>query len=272
MFKWKKYNGAIIPDEAPHVAPSEEDIARAKKMGGYRFISYVTDFDCKEETPWWYVIKDTPLVIDEIPSAKKRYRINKGLKHCTVQKIDCRAYGEAIYHCFLKAQERYAAYENTVSKEEFLQRLQKDDSDYYGVFFKETGELVAYGQNQRFDRQCVGMSVMKFHPDYLKYEISAALTYQIIHDYINEGQCKYLMDGQRAIRHKTNIQDYLEHNFGFRKAYCRLHMIYSGKMKIVVKLLYPFRKVVERLAGENVFLNNVASVLRMEEISRVCRK
>ena len=271
MIKWKKYNGAIVPDGPPHLAPTAEDIATAKAMGGYRFITYVTDFDCEEETPWWYVIKDTPLVIEEIPSAKKRYRINKGLKHVDVRKIDCSHYGKELYHCFIKAQERYEAFENTVTEEAFLCGLQQDSADYYGVFFKETGELVAYGKNDIYE-DAVGMSVMKFHPDYLKYEISAALTYQIIHDYLNEGRCKYIMDGQRAIRHKTNIQDYLEHNFGFRKAYCRLRMIYSSKMKILVGVLYPFRKVVEKIAGKNVFLNNVASVLKMEEISRACNK
>lgn len=271
MIKWKKYNGAIVPNGPPHIEPTVEDIAQARKMGGYRFISYVTDYDCEEETPWWYVVKDTPLVIEEIPSAKKRYRINKGLKYVTVRKIDANEYGEELYHCFVKAQERYKAYDSSVSKEAFLRSLQKDTAEYYGVFFKETGELVAYGKNDLYE-DCVGMSVMKFHPDYMKYEISAALTYQIVHDYINQGRCRYAMDGQRSIRHKTNIQDYLEQNFGFRKAYCRLQMIYSPVMKVMVTLLYPFRRLVEKLAGERVLLNNVASVLKMEEIRRACRK
>ena len=49
-------------------------------------------------------------------------------------------------------------------------------------------------------------------------------------------------------------------------------MIYSPKMKVVVSLLYPFRRLIEKLAGKQVFLNNVASVLKMEEIARACRK
>ena len=271
MVEWRKYNGAVVPDGAPHIEPAREDVEQAKKMGGYRFITYVTDFDCAEETPWWYVIKDTPLVVEEIPSAKKRYRINKGLKYSHVRKIDPMEYGRALYHCYVKAQERYQAHDGALSEEAFLRGLEKDTADYYGVFFKETGELVAYGKNDLYG-DCVGMSVMKFHPEYLKYEISAALTYQIVHDYMCDGSCKYVMDGQRSIRHKTNIQDYLEHNFGFRKAYCRLQMIYSPKMKVVVSLLYPFRRLIEKLAGKQVFLNNVASVLKMEEIARACRK
>ena len=72
MFKWKKYNGAIVSDEPPHIEPTLEDIENAKKYDKYLFISYVTDFDCKQETPWWYVIKDTPFDINLL-KAKRRY-------------------------------------------------------------------------------------------------------------------------------------------------------------------------------------------------------
>ncbi len=271
MVKWKRYNGAIVPDGPPHIAPTAEDIATAKAMGGYRFITYVTDFDCGEETPWWYVIKDTPVVLEEIESSNTRHKIRKGLRHVEIRKIDPVAYGEELYGCYCRAQQRYTAHEGYVSKESFQKTLETDTAQYYGAFFKETDSLVAYVKNDIYP-DCVGMSVIKYDPDYLKYQISAALTYEVVREYLNGGQCKYIMDGQRAIRHKTNIQDYLEHTFQFRKAYCRLHMIYSPKMRFLVGILYPFRKLLGKIAGENVFLNNVASVLKMEEISRACRK
>ncbi len=271
MFKWKKYNGAIVPAGAPHIPPTDEEIAQGKRMGGYRFITYVTDFDCEEETLWWYVIKDTPLILEEIESPNTRHKIRKGLRHVEIRKIDCRDYGEELYNCFMKAQQRYTAHEGYVSKEDYLKGVEKDTAQYYGAFFKESNELVAYVKNY-IHEDCVDMSVIKYDPDYLKYQVSAALTYEVVRDYMNEGKCKYIMDGQRAIRHKTNIQDYLEHNFGFRKAYCRLHMIYSTKMKVLVTLLYPFRGLLGKIAGDRVFLNNVVSVLKMEEIRRACEK
>ena len=270
MVTWKKYNGALVPETPPHIAPTPQDVETAKKMGGYRFISYVTDFDCAEETPWWYVIKDTPLIPEELP-AKKRYKITRGLRFADVRKIDPKEHGAALYRCFVKAQARYEAFQSEVTEEGFLKGLQNDDAEYYAAFFRESGELIAYAKNVVYE-DCLSLSVMKLDPDYLKYETSAALVYQIVEDYVNRGPYKYVSDGQRAIRHKTNIQDYLEHNFGFRKAYCRLHMVYSGKMKWIVKLLYPFRRWVEKLAGDRVFLNNVASVLKMEEIQRACQK
>ncbi len=270
MIEWRRYNGALIPRTPPHIEPAPEDVARGKKLGGYRFMTYTTDFDCGEELPWWYVIKDDPIDLQLVKSSV-RYKINKGLRYVDIRRIDHRQWGEELYHCYSRAQERYRAHEGSVSREDFIQDLQQDPSEYYGAFFRETGQLVAYVKNV-VQGDCVNMSVIKYDPEYLKYQISAALTYQVIHDYINEGRCKYVLDGQRAIRHKTNIQEYLEDYFGFRKAYCRLQMVYSPMMKPAVTFLYPFRSLIERLAGERVLLNNVASVLKMEEIRRACRK
>ncbi|MBR4308999.1 MAG: hypothetical protein IKT58_05295 [Oscillospiraceae bacterium] len=240
-------------------------------MGGYRFISYTTDFDCGVETPWWYVIKDEPIVIDDIPSSKIRYSIRRGLRFVTAERIDPRNYGEAMYQCYEKAQTRYKVHEGHVDKEAFLRNLETDHAEYYGVFFTETGLMVAYARND-VQGDCLSMTVIKYDPEYLKYNISSALTYTILCDYLNTGRCKYVSDGQRSVRHKTNIQDYLEHTFGFRKAYSRLNICYSPVMKLAVTFLYPFRKLIDKVAGENILLNNIASVLKMEEISRQCRK
>lgn len=270
MIEWKRYHGTIVSTKPPHIEPSQEDLDRARKMRGYRFISYVTDYDCEEELPWWYIVKDSPIILEEIPS-NRRYKIKKGLRYVTVRKINCRDYGEELYSCYQKAQERYKAHTGHISKERFLENLRNDKNEYYGAFFLETNQLVAYIKNIVYE-DCVSLSVIKYDPDYLKYQVSAALTYCVVSDYINERHFQYVMDGHRAIRHKTNVQEYLEYYFGFRKAYCRLNLIYSPSMKVAVNSLYPFRKILDKIAGNGVFLNNIASVLKMEEIRRACRK
>lgn len=271
MIQWRLYNGALVPKEPPHIAPTAEDLANAKAMGGYRFISYATDFDCGVETPWWYVIKDEPIVLEEIPSAKIRYCIKKGLRHVTIERIDPKEHGEAMYQCYEKAQTRYKVHDGHTTKEAFLRGLETDPAEYYGVFFTETGLMVAYSRNE-VQGDFVSMSVIKYDPDYLKYNVSAALTYTLLCEYLNTGRCKYISDGQRSVRHKSNIQDYLERTFAFRKAYSCLNLCYSPTMKLAVTLLYPFRKLINKIAGENILLNNIASVLKMEEISRQCHK
>lgn len=65
----------------------------------------------------------------------------------------------------------------------------------------------------------------------------------VVEDYNDRlGKNFYINDGARSISHETNFQDYLEKYFGFRKAYCKLHVAYNRRIKLVVKVLFPFRK------------------------------
>ena len=70
--------------------------------------------------------------------------------------------------------------------------------------------------------------------------------------------------------HKSNYQDYLMKNFGFRKAYCKLHIQYRPLMKLAVNMLYPFRKLFYKMKGRGP-VRMVRAVLKMEEIHRTFR-
>lgn len=68
---WKYYNHAIVSNVEPHKIPDSsciKDKTIWKIGGGYRAVlaRWTTDFDCKNETGWWYVIKDTPFSIDRV--------------------------------------------------------------------------------------------------------------------------------------------------------------------------------------------------------------
>ena len=65
--------------------------------------------------------------------------------------------------------------------------------------------------------------------------------------YLNEKKFIYINDGARSISHETNIQDFLIQKFKFRKAYCKLHIIYSQKVKLLLLMIYPFRSLVQYL-------------------------
>ena len=71
------------------------------------------------------------------------------------------------------------------------------------------------------------------------------------------------MDGARAISHETHFQDYLEKYFGFRRAYCHLHVKYKWWVLLAVKALYPFRTMIEK--SKSSLAHNITGVLRMEE-------
>ena len=107
---------------------------------------------------------------------------------------------------------------------------------------------------------------MKTRPDCEKRGVNAAIIGRIVTDF-NKYLSKsfYICDGSRAVLHETNFQDYLEKYFGFRKAYCKLHMKYRGLIKGLVKILYPLRNYIK---GNGKLTTRIKTVLLFEEIAK----
>lgn len=110
--------------------------------------------------------------------------------------------------------------------------------------------------------------MQKTNPEYEKYALNAALVEKVVshyQDFLTYGGV--ICDGARSINHETAFQDYLEKYFGFRKAYCKLHVVYNPRVKWLIKLLYPFRKILQQF--DNIGIVHWANaVLEMEKIVR----
>ena len=81
---------------------------------------------------------------------------------------------------------------------------------------------------------------------------------------------KYVNDGARSIAHDTNIQEFLIKKFKFRKAYCKLNVIYRWDVGIAVKILYPFKSSIDKF--NNKVFNKLSVLLRQEYIRRECAR
>ena len=103
---------------------------------------------------------------------------------------------------------------------------------------------------------------MKAIPFYLKNSTYPyyGLIYEMNRYYLNEMKLKYVCDGARTITEHSNIQLFLIEKFNFRKAYCQLQIVYIWWMKILVNLLYNFRKIIP--------FRKVKSILNMEAMKR----
>lgn len=228
-----------------------------------------SDFDCGYETNWWYCIKDNAFDISKLKS-KHRSMINKGKKFFDVKKIIPADYAEELYKVQVAAFSAYPAkYRPKVVKSIFLKGISAPGKtgQVYGVFFRETGKLVGYSLIQNH-LEYANLCVQKTNPNYEKYQINAALICGMMEDYSNKlGQNYYICDGSRNIAHETHFQDYLEKYFGFRKAYCRLHIHYRPIVKIVVKGLFPFRRYIKKMDDIGIF-HKINAVLMMEQIVR----
>lgn len=276
MESWKYYYGAIVPDCVPHKEPNLELIetkALWKKWKKALFIRYTTNFDCGYETNWWYTIKDSPFDASLL-KAKRRYEITKGNKFFTVKRIHPVDYIEELTDVQIGAMKGYSG-NRIVERESFAKEVASWSTlchlRMYGAFFNETNRLCGYALV--FEQENVlQLSSLKTDVEYEKYAVNAAIVNKILQDSREELENgKYICDGSRNINHDTQFQGYLEKYFGFRRAYCKLNIKYKLGVGFVVKLLYPFRKALQKLDRFS-FVHKINAVLKTEEFVKIDQK
>ncbi len=273
MQNWKYYNHAAIPKVTPHQVPDLSPIEDKSiwSIDGNRplLARWTEDFDCGYETNWWYVIKDEPFDASLL-KAKRRYEITKGEKNFEVRKITPADHKKTLYDIQVAAFSAYPEkYRPTVEKQAFFSSIDGwDNYDAYGVFLRESGEMVGYSLLSSPLDGYVDFAVLRTKPQYERLAVNAGFVAGILSfykDFLANGG--YISDGTRSINHETMFQDYLEKYFGFRKAYCRLRIRYNPKFGWLVKILYPFRKLFGLFDSINL-IHQVHSILRMEEMTR----
>ncbi len=267
--KWRVYQHIIVPDIPPHPQNNitYDDAKNALKKYKQFLVRWSTNWDQQAKSEWWYVIKDEFDGLKELKS-KMRNQVRKGLKNSNsklICKEDLLKYGYDIY---TKALSSYNTYLNTLTRENYIKKIQLLDTnayDFWGVFCKKTDKLIAYAQNKKY-YDCVEYSVIKLDPDYLKLYPSYALIYTMNEYYLSQSKINYVYDGARSIGHSTNIQDFLISKFNFRKCYCKLNIIYSAKMQMFILLLYPIRKMFYKFSCK--LFKKIAVLMKQEEIRR----
>jgi undecaprenyl phosphate N,N'-diacetylbacillosamine 1-phosphate transferase len=271
---WVYYHHAIVPTTAPH---KEADINTLRDVNlwrsaqGYPLLArWTSDFDCKEDTGWWYEIKDTPFDLAAL-SSKHRYGINKGLKHFDVRVVDPTQYAEELYQVQEEAFSTYPAkYRPNEGYDQFVGNLKNRRMGVtFCAFSKEDGSMAGYAYLLPRDGYVVA-SVLKARPSQEKNQVNAALVFSVLEYFKKElERGVYIMAGERNIVHETQCQEYMEKTFGFRKAYCKLHISYRSGVRQFITCLYPIRGLMKKLDDIKLF-NQINSVLKMEEIARGC--
>lgn len=268
---WKYYNHAAIPDTAPHEQPDItpiEDGTIWQLDGSPLLARWTTDFDCEQETNWWYVIKDAPFDINAL-KAKRRYEINKGNKNFYVEEINPIEWVENIYDVAVAAYATYPeSYRPDVSHDQFVSDIKKwSFHKVYGAYSVADKSFCGFACLRKAGSY-IDFCVMKADPEKERLGVNAAIVYKILEDhdeFLTSGG--FICDGARSVNHETAFQEYLEKYYGFRKAFCKLHIAYNPKLKLAIKFLYPIRKIL--LVGDKCgLIHQINSVLRMEEIVR----
>lgn len=267
---WRRYKGALIPLSAPQESVNISVINRRLLITEkILFARWTSEFDCKYKTEWYYCLADQFIDISML-KAKRRYEINKGLKNFNCQLIDVVKNIDDIYNITVTACSQYGVgntitYDKQTFKKFFSNKNMKDIV-CVGAYSKDSNKLCGYAILHIGDRN-VDLYSQKALPEFERKGINAAIVYFCSYYTFRILKKEYLIDGERSIVHQTNFQDYLEKYFGFRKAYCKLNILYNPFLEIIIKIIYPFRRAFKYFSKiEIMYL--VYCLLKQEEIRR----
>ena len=236
------------------------------KSSGELFVRWETDFDQMAESDWWHVIRDETLSLESL-SSNTRSKVRRGLKtfECKpVLRDDILRLGYKVYK---KAFTRYETHEKIYTPKEFSKAITSlpEDTEFWGVWSKSTYELVAFSENYVESQTCFYNTIW-FDPSALRQYSSYALFFEMTRHYLGNRGFKYVSDGARSLSHQTQIHDFLESKFGFRKAYARLCVIYAPLFGGAITFAYPFRNQIKKIPFG--LFQKASIVLKQEEIRR----
>ncbi len=264
--RWSLYQGALVPDEAPHkeVSLPDQDRRYLLRRSGAYLLRWTTHWDCQERTEFWHVIKDQPSRLEDYLSNTRRYT-KRGLRLFGVEKVDPGNTADEAYKVYLQAFDRYNTRSKPESFDEFKRGFQdpRPGTEVWAAY--QGHQMAAYAINRVWDGTCQ-YAAMKYNPAYLADACSFALIHTMNHHYLDVLRLRYITDGTRSLSHATKIQEFLEEHFGFRKAFCRLHLAYAPRVACAVQVLFPVRRLVYRVGTG--WSEKLSVLLRHEEISR----
>lgn len=272
MSDFKLYKKALISKLAPHLNPNIKNIHGEIKKNHVFFARWTSNFDCIEEKPWYYVIKDDFFDISSL-RAKERNIIKKGITNYEIKFINFNSYVDELYEIFCEMNKILPKNSRSyITKNDFL--LMNSEGIFIGAFSKQNNKLSAYAVVDYYDdeKNTLNFKVLRYLPLERNKNVNAAIINFLCIYFINKKNVKYICDGERSIRHDTTFQDYLIRYFGFRKAYCDLNIEYAKKIKVIVNLLYPFRKALKAVSKHNSLFHNVYTLLYQEQLFRKCRE
>lgn len=248
QLKYSDYRHALIWDGAIHLEPelSPAEAHRLLTQSSAWMLRNLYDFDCHEETNFWYIIKDSYSETEY--SKRTRKYIDKANARFDIRKISkdrMLRQGFAVYE---KAHSHYQVNDGFRMKQsEYVHELNSmsdNEYEFWGCIDRETDMLQAYSVCHVHDDMC-WFKYSRANPEFMAKFYPMYGMYDARHRYyLTERKLKYVLTSARSITEHSNIQNFLIEKFGFRKAYCRLRIYYRPWLKILVSTAYPLRKYI----------------------------
>jgi hypothetical protein len=267
---WRRHHGALIPLTMPHAippVPAREGLSLTVRHHA-PFVRWEEGFDQLESGEWWHVIKDVSEELASL-SSNTRSKVRRGLKRFVANPLPREAILSEGYDVYRAAFHRYESFEAMFNYADFRQAVEMlpAETEFWAVRDRDSGKMVAFSENLVRDDACF-FDTIWFEPGALKAYAGYVLFHEMNKHYLNDRGLRYISDGARNISHQTNVHEFLEQKFGFRRAYAKLRVMYFPGVGVAVRLLYPFRRW---FAGRPAPLfQKIAVLLEQERIRRSC--
>lgn len=257
------YRKAWRYDGPPHEEPqlSKKKRKALLKQGGL-LVRNTYEFDKPEETKFWYIIKDDFGGFEELPS-NERNEVRRAQKSLRFELVDPEIIKKEGWRILKATYDDYAISDRTMNETVFQQYLShcfERHFDYWGVFDQD--RMIGFCTVWIWSPDSCEYGLIGILPEYKHNNTYPyyGLFYRMNEYYLVEKGFRYVADGARSITGHSRIQDDLVKNFRFRKAYCQLEITYQWWVRLAVKILYPFRKLISA--------PQVKAVLNMESMTR----
>jgi hypothetical protein len=229
---------------------SSADAASALRALGGMLVRTTGGFGKGPGSDEWYAVVCRKFTdVHEKPSANVRSKLRRGLRNCEVRPISAEELAASGYQVYAGAQQRYGD-GSVIRRESFVAHTMaaagfEDVTQHWGVFCDET--LAGYSSNYLFGTTEALYATLRFDPAYFRRYTSYALFQRMGQHYLGEQGFAYVNNGLRSILHDTQVQDFLEHNFGFERAYTPVDVKYRLPYGALVRATFPLRGLLSRL-------------------------
>ncbi len=234
---WRLESGVLMPLAMPHtLGPMDRrEIRGAMRWTGAKMALWNDAWDTAAG-PWWWVCADRRDYDSSQFKKNMRHDLRLGLANCAVRRLELAELAEQGYPVYLAAFSRYGTTPSLRSREAFVAEVTKAAQyagrEMWGAFLGP--RLVAFASCIVID-DAVAFSWAKADPEHLKSFPNHALYYELTKHYLRDRGLRYVADGVRALRHATQMQDFLE-KLGYRKVYCPARVEMSPVLAAVLAL------------------------------------
>ena len=243
------------------------DYGKAKKLikdNSFLLIRWESKFDSPKKTKWWHIIKDSQVDFGSY-SRNTRSKVRRGEKKYEIFIVNKSIIIDFAYPIYRDTFNSYSTFEPLLSESEFKKELIDfpSFSEFWIIKHRDTDKYVGFSENIILDNTCFYNTIW-VTPDAKKKYASYFLFHEMNKYYLNDKGFKFVSDGARSVSHQTNIHDFLQSKFGFRRAYCKLNVVYRWDVGLLIHLLFPFKNLIKKVS----YFNKITVLLKQESIRR----